>query len=144
VAAEIATMVTTEQLDGLRMMSVDPVDIVVSPKALALALVMPLLSGLFILFAVFGGYTIAVGMLGVDPGSFMTSMEGAIDFRQDVVVSLIKASIFGVLTGLIATYRGSISERSAAGVSAATTDTVVISSVVILIFDFFISGFWGT
>jgi len=124
-------------------MSIDPVDIVVSTKALSLALVMPLLSGLFIVFAVFGGYTIAVGMLGVDPGSFMTSMEGAIDFRQDVTVSLVKASTFGALTGLIATYRGSISERSAAGVSAATTDTVVIASVVILIFDFFISGLWG-
>jgi ABC transport permease subunit len=143
VAAEIASMVKDEQLDGLSMMSIDPVDIVVSPKALSLALVMPLLSGLFIVFAVFGGYTIAVGMLGVDPGSFMTSMEGAIDFRQDVLVSLLKASTFGALTGLIATYRGSISERSAAGVSAATTDTVVIASVMILIFDFFISGLWG-
>ncbi len=143
VAAEIASMVKDEQLDGLSMMSVDPVDIVVSPKALSLALVMPLLSGLFIVFAVFGGYTIAVGVLGVDSGSFMTSMEGAIDFRQDVLVSLIKASTFGALTGLIATYRGSISVRSAAGVSAATTDTVVIASVVILIFDFFISGLWG-
>jgi len=143
VAAEIATMVTTEQLDGLRMMSVDPVDLVVSPKALALALVMPLLSALFIVCAVFGGYTIAVGLLGVDPGSFMTSMESAVDFHKDVMVSLVKAMTFGALTGLIATYRGSISERSAAGVSAATTDTVVIASVVILIFDFFISGLWG-
>ena len=74
---------------------------------------------------------------------FMTSMEGAIDFRQDVVVSLIKSLTFGVLAGLIATYRGSISERSAAGVSAATTDTVVIASVMILIFNAFISGLWG-
>ena len=79
----------------------------------------------------------------VDPGSFMTSMDGAIDFRQDVTVSLVKAVVFGALIGLIATYRGSISERSAAGVSDATTDTVVIASVVILVFDFFITGLWG-
>ncbi len=56
IAAEIATMVTTEQLDGLRMMSIDPVDFVASPKALALLIVMPLLAGLFIVFALMGGY----------------------------------------------------------------------------------------
>lgn len=144
VAAEIATMVTTEQMDGLRMMSVDPVDIIVSPKALALALVMPLLSGLFIACAIFGGYTIAVGLLGVDPGSFMSSMQDAVEFREDVLQSLVKSVVFGGLVGLVATYRGFISERTAAGVSASTTDTVVVASVVILVFDFFISGFWGT
>jgi phospholipid/cholesterol/gamma-HCH transport system permease protein len=143
IAAEIATMVTTEQLDGLRMMSVDPVDFVVSPKALALLIVMPLLAGLFIVFALMGGYGVAVGMLGVDGGSFMSSMEGSIKFWNDVSGSFSKAITFGALTGLIATYRGYISEPTAAGVSAATTGTVVVGSVAILIFDFFLNGFWG-
>lgn len=143
IAAEIATMVTTEQLDGLRMMSVDPIDFVVSPKALALLLVMPLLVGLFIVFALAGGYGIAVGLLGVDGGSFTSSMEGAVEFWNDVVGCFSKAITFGALTGLIATYRGYISEPTAAGVSAATTGTVVIGSVAILIFDFFLNGFWG-
>jgi len=143
IAAEIATMVTTEQLDGLRMMSVDPIDFVVSPKALALLLVMPLLAGLFIVFALAGGYMIAVGLLGVDGGSFTGSMEGAVKFWNDVVGSFSKAITFGALTGLIATYRGYISEPTAAGVSASTTGTVVIASVSILVFDFFLNGFWG-
>ncbi len=143
IAAEIATMVTTEQLDGLRMMSVDPVEFVVSPKALALLLVMPLLSGLFIVFALAGGYAIAVGLLGVDGGSFMTSIEGAVKFSNDVLGCFSKAVTFGALTALIATYRGFISEPTAAGVSASTTGTVVIASVAILVFDFFLNGFWG-
>ena len=143
IAAEIASMVTTEQLDGLRMMSVDPVDFVVSPKALALLFVMPLLVGLFIVFALLGGYGIAAGLLGVDGGSFMSSMEGAVKFWDDVVGCLSKAITFGAVTGLIATYRGYISEPTAAGVSAATTGTVVIGSVSILVFDFFLNGFWG-
>jgi phospholipid/cholesterol/gamma-HCH transport system permease protein len=143
IAAEIATMVTTEQLDGLRMMSVDPVDFVVSPKALALLLVMPLLVGLFVVFALAGGYGIAVGLLGVDGGSFTGSMEGAVEFWGDVVGCFSKAITFGALTGLIATYRGYISEPTAAGVSAATTGTVVIASVSILVFDFFLNGLWG-
>jgi phospholipid/cholesterol/gamma-HCH transport system permease protein len=143
IAAEIATMVTTEQLDGLRMMSVDPVEFVVSPKALALLVVMPLLSGLFILFGLSGGYAVAVGLLGVDGASFTSSMEGAVEFSDDVIGSFTKAIVFGALTGSIATYRGYISEPTAAGVSASTTGTVVIASVAILVFDFFINGFFG-
>src|SRR5262249_41944167 len=65
VAAEIGAMVATEQLDGLRMMSVDPIDFVTQPKALALAISMPLLSALFIVFGLFGGYLVGVGLLGV-------------------------------------------------------------------------------
>ncbi len=143
IAAEIATMVTTEQLDGLRMMSVDPIDFVVSPKALALVIVMPLLVGLFVVFALAGGYGIAVGLLGVDGGSFSSSLNGAIQFWDDIVGCFSKAITFGALAGLIATYRGYISEPTAAGVSAATTGTVVIGSVAILVFDFFLNGFWG-
>ena len=143
IAAEIATMVTTEQLDGLRMMSVDPIDFVISPKALALLLVMPLLTGLFIVFALAGAYGIAVGMLGLDGGSFSSSMEGAVEFSKDIVGSIGKATVFGLLAGLIATYRGYTSEPTAAGVSAATTGTVVIASVAILIFDFFFNSLWG-
>ena len=143
IAAEIATMVTTEQLDGLRMMSIDPVDFVVSPKALALLLVMPLLVGLFVVFALGGVYGVAVGLLGVDGGSFTSSIEGAVEFWDDIVGCFLKAITFGALTGLIATYRGYISEPTAAGVSAATTGTVVIASVSILVFDFFLNGLWG-
>jgi phospholipid/cholesterol/gamma-HCH transport system permease protein len=132
-------MVVTEQLDGLRMMSVDPVDFVVSPKALALLVVMPLLSGMFIALSVFGGYATAVGLLGVEPGSFMGSLEDAVGFSEDVIGSLIKATVFGALAGLIATYQGYTSENTAAGVSSATTNTVVIASVAILISDFFIT-----
>lgn len=143
IAAEIATMVTTEQLDGLRMMSVDPIEFVVSPKALALVLVMPLLTGLFVLFALTGGYVIAVGLLGVDGGSFITTMESAVEFSRDVAQCFTKALVFGSLSGLIATYRGYISEPTAAGVSASTTGTVVIASVAILVFDFFVNGLWG-
>jgi len=142
-AAEIATMVTTEQLDGLRMMSIDPIDFVVSPKALALLIVMPLLVALFIVFALVGGYGIAVGLLGVDGNSFMNSMQNSVEFFDDVLGCFSKAITFGALTGLIATYRGYTSEPTAAGVSAATTGTVVIASVAILVFDFFLNGFWG-
>jgi len=141
--AEIGTMVATEQLDALRMMSVDPVDLIVTPRAVAMVCVMPLHSGLFIVCGLFGGYAVGVALMGVDPGSYMGSLRSAVDFHDDILGSLLKALIFGVLVGLIATYRGYTAAPTSAGVGAATTATVVVASVSILIFDYFITALWG-
>ena len=142
-AAGIASMVTTEQLDGLRMMSIDPIDFVISPKLLAMVVVMPLLNALFIVFAVFGGYLIGVTYLGLDGGQYVTSLEGAVDFENDIAGSVLKSLIFGMLVATIATYRGYTSEPTAAGVSAATTGTVVVGSIVVLLVDYVITALWG-
>jgi phospholipid/cholesterol/gamma-HCH transport system permease protein len=142
-AAEIASMVTTEQLDGLRMMSVDPIDFVVKPKALAMLIAMPMLNALFIVLALFGGYLVGVQLLGVDGGTYVSSMEGSINLEDDIAGTLLKSVIFGALVGMIATYRGYTSEPTSAGVSAATTGTVVTASVAILLFDYVITALWG-
>jgi phospholipid/cholesterol/gamma-HCH transport system permease protein len=141
--AEIGTMVATEQLDGLRMMSIDPVHFIVMPRATAMVVVMPLLSALFIVMGIFGGYLVGVGLMGVDGGAYMSSLESSVDFHDDVVGSLLKALVFGVLTGLIATYRGYTSRPTSAGVSAATTSTVVVASVTVLLVDYVITALWG-
>jgi len=141
--AEIGTMVATEQLDALRMMAVDPVDLVVTPRALAMVCVMPLLSALFIACGLLGGWLVGVGLMGVDPGSYMGSLRSAVDFRDDVLGSFLKAVVFGALVGLVATYRGYGAAPTSAGVGAATTSTVVVASVSILVFDYFITALWG-
>lgn len=141
--AEIGTMVATEQLDGLRMMSIDPVHYVVMPRAAAMAVVMPLLSALFIVMGIYGGYLVGVVLMGVDGGIYLSSLETTVDFRDDIVGSFLKASVFGVLTALIATYRGYTSAPTSAGVSAATTSTVVVGSVTILLVDYLITALWG-
>jgi phospholipid/cholesterol/gamma-HCH transport system permease protein len=142
-AAEIGSMVQTEQLDGLRMMSIDPVHYVVTPKIVALVVSMPLLSALFIVLGLFGGYLVGVMLLGVDPGSYVSSLESGIEFGADVVPSLVKSLVFGVLVALIATYRGYHAAPHAAGVSAATTSTVVVASVTTLIVDYFLTALLG-
>jgi len=142
-AAEIASMVTTEQLDGLRMMSIDPVDFVVAPKALALVIVMPLLAALFIVFALFGGYLVDVLLLGLHGGTYFSSLETSIEFGEDIVPSFSKSLVFGGLVAFISTYRGYTSEPTSAGVSAATTGTVVTASVCVLLFDYVITALWG-
>ena len=141
--AEIGTMVATEQLDGLRMMSINPVHLVVTPKTLAMIVVMPLLSALFILFGLGGGNFVGVTLMGLDGGTYVSSLQSAVDYYDDVVGSLLKALVFGILVGLIATYRGYTAKPTSAGVSAATTSTVVIGSVSVLIFDYFITALWG-
>lgn len=141
--AEIGSMVATEQLDGLRMMSINPIHLVVMPKAFAMVCVMPLLSALFIVFGLGGGYLVGVVLMGIDSGTYVSSLQSAVDYYDDVVGSLLKALVFGVLVGLIATYRGYTCAPTSAGVSAATTSTVVIASVSVLIFDYFITALWG-
>ena len=79
---------------------------------------MPLLSALFIVCGLFGGYLVGVRLMGLDAGNYMTSLQTAVDFRDDVLGSLLKALVFGVLVGLIATYRGYTSAPTSAGVSA--------------------------
>ena len=143
IAAEISAMVATQQLDGLRMMSIDPLDLVIAPKSLAMIIAMPLLSALFIVLALLGGYIVGVIFLGIDGGSYVSSLESAITFGDDVLGSLIKALVFGVLVALIATYHGYTAEPHSAGVSRATTSTVVTASVATLIVDYIITALWG-
>ena len=141
--AEIGAMVATEQLDGLRMQSIDPVHLVVAPKALAMATVMPLLTALFILCGLLGGYFAGVGLMGGDAGSYMSSLRSSVDFNTDVAGGLIKAVTFGIIIGTLATYRGYIAKPTAEGVASATTATVVIGSVTVLLVDYVITALWG-
>jgi phospholipid/cholesterol/gamma-HCH transport system permease protein len=142
-AAELGTMVATEQLDGLRMSSVDPVSLVVAPKAVGMTLVMPMLTAIFILCGLFGGYVVGVGLMGGDGGSYMASLRNSVDFHNEVAGCLIKSLVFGVLVGWIATFRGYTSAPNSEGVSNATTSTVVIGSVTVLLMDYVITALWG-
>jgi phospholipid/cholesterol/gamma-HCH transport system permease protein len=143
ITAEIGAMKATEQLDGLRMMAIDPVHFVAMPRALALAVSMPLLNALFIVFAIAGAYSIGVSLQGLDGGVYLAGLESAVRFGDDVGQSLLKSLVFGILLGLIATYKGHSCAPDAAGVARATTSTVVTASVVILLADYVITSLWG-
>lgn len=140
--AEIGSMKVSEQLDGLRMMSIDPIHFVVKPKAVALTLAMPMLSAIFTVSAIYGAYLVGVGLLGLDGGTYMSGLENAVRFREDVLQSFTKALVFGALLAIVATYRGYTCEANAAGVSRATTSTVVTTSVCILLADYVVTSWW--
>lgn len=143
ITAEIGAMKATEQLDGLRMMAIDPIHFVAMPRALALTLAMPLLNGLFIIFAIAGAYTVGVSLQGLDGGVYLSGLENAVRFGDDVGQSLLKSLVFGALLGMVATYKGHSCDPDAAGVARATTSTVVTASVCILLSDYVITALWG-
>ncbi|MHA7838926.1 MAG: MlaE family lipid ABC transporter permease subunit [bacterium] len=142
ITAEIGSMKATEQLDGLRMMAIDPMHFVVMPRAMALTVALPLLNGLFIALAIGGAYVVGVELQGLDGGVYLSGLEDAVLFRDDVGQSLVKSVVFGMLLGLVATYKGHACEPDAAGVARATTSTVVTASVCILLSDYVITAFW--
>jgi len=141
VTAEIGLMKATEQLNSMEMMAVDPVTRVVVPRFWAGVLTVPLLTSIFNIVGIFGGYLIAVELLGVDPGLFWSQMQDAVDFRLDVVNGLIKSAVFAVAIMLIAVFQGYYSDATAAGVASATTRTVVASALTVLALDFILTAF---
>jgi phospholipid/cholesterol/gamma-HCH transport system permease protein len=103
----------------------------------------PLPTSLFVAFGILGGWVVGVVVLGGDSGSYLSTLEQAVAFWEDVFGGVIKGVVFGVLVGFIATYRGFTAKATTAGVSEAATSTVVIASVATLIFDYFITALWG-
>ncbi|MCD6056091.1 MAG: mlaE [Gammaproteobacteria bacterium] len=138
--AEIGLMKTTEQLDSMEMMGVDPLWKIISPRFWAGFITMPILAVIFSAVAIGGGYVVGVDWLGVDGGSFWSNMQSAVDFRLDVVNGIIKSVVFGIVVTWIAIYQGYDTVPTAEGVSRATTRTVVYSSLAILGLDFILTA----
>ncbi|MBS3964961.1 MAG: lipid asymmetry maintenance ABC transporter permease subunit MlaE [Methylomonas sp.] len=138
--AEIGLMKATEQLSGMEMMAVDPVNRIISPRFLAGFLSMPLLAAMFSALGVMGGHLVGVGMLGVDDGAFWSQMQNNIDFKDDIINGVIKSVVFGFVVTWIALFEGYDAIPTAEGVSRATTRTVVNSAFAILGLDFILTA----
>lgn len=141
ITAEIGLMRSTQQIDAMEMMAVDPVRYVIAPRFLAAAIAMPLLCMVFSALAIMGAHWSAVLWLGLDNGIYWSSMVGSVDFGEDLLAGLFKALVFGVLIGLIAVYQGYTTQPTGEGVAYATTRTVIHSSIAVLAFDFVLTAF---
>ncbi len=138
--AEIGLMKATEQLSSMEMMGVDPLGEVVYAKWWAGVLSMPLLSMIFGMVAIWGGYWMGVLWLGVDGNIFWIGMQQAVDFSHDVLNGIIKSVVFGIAVVWIAVFQGYDAFPTASGVSDATTRTVVYSAMAILALDFILTA----
>jgi phospholipid/cholesterol/gamma-HCH transport system permease protein len=138
--AEIGLMKATEQLASLEMFGVDPLHRIVAPRFWAGMISLPLLVAIFSLVGIYGGHLVAVDWLGVYSGSYWGNMQQAVDFNEDVLNGMIKALVFAFLISWIALYQGYSCIPTSQGISAATTRTVVYSSLAILGFDFILTA----
>jgi phospholipid/cholesterol/gamma-HCH transport system permease protein len=139
-SAEIGLMKATEQLSGMEMMAVDPVQRVIAPRFLAAILSMPLLAAIFSAVGVYGGHLVGVGLLGVDDGAFWAQMQDKVDFHEDVLNGAIKSIVFGFVAGWIAVFEGYDAVPTAEGVSRATTQAVVHTALAVLGLDFVLTA----
>jgi len=138
VAAELATMRVTEQIDALVTMSIDPVRYLILPRVTAGVVMVPVLVVLSYLFGIFGGYATAVYAGGISGAKFLEGIH-LFFYVRDVAVGLFKAFIFGAVTSIMGCYFGYIAEGGAEGVGEAAIKSFVSSSVLILIADFFVA-----
>jgi phospholipid/cholesterol/gamma-HCH transport system permease protein len=141
VAAEIGLMKATSQIEAMQLMAIDPVKRIALPRFLAGMLSLPLLTALFNAFAILGAVIFSIGVMGLDPGIFWSKLQTGILFGKDFMGGVWKSVVFGGIVSLIAVYFGYYAKPTGEGVGNATTQTVVMSSVLVLIFDFIMTSF---
>ena len=138
-AAELGSMQSTEQIDALTVMAINPVQYLVSPRVLAGVVSFPLLTSIFDVIGIWGGYMIGVGLMGAPSGAYFNRIAATMT-GHDIATGLYKALVFGVIVMWVCCYKGYHAERMATGVSRATTEAVVLSSVLILAWDYFLTS----
>ncbi|WP_018140189.1 MULTISPECIES: lipid asymmetry maintenance ABC transporter permease subunit MlaE [unclassified Thioalkalivibrio] len=138
--AELGLMKTTEQLSAMEMMAVNPYRRIFAPRFVAGFVSMPLLAAIFSAVGVMGGYLVGVGLLGVDSGAYFSQMQSVTDWNEDVLSGVIKSIVFGFVVTWIAVFQGFNAQPTSEGISRATTQTVVVSSLAVLGLDFILTG----
>jgi phospholipid/cholesterol/gamma-HCH transport system permease protein len=138
-AAELGTMRVTEQIDALTSLATEPVQYLIVPRVLASIAMMPLLVLMGDAVGIYGGYLVAVDLLGANPVTYVDNSFKYLTVQDDVVSGLIKAAVFGLVFSLIACVRGYDTRGGAEGVGRATTRAVVSGSLSVLLTDFFLT-----
>lgn len=140
-AAAIGTMRVTEQIDALRTLSTNPFKYLIAPRVIAGVLMLPFLVLIADIIGVLGGYLVSVHSLGFSPGPYISNTFKFLE-RIDVVSGLTKSAFFGYVIAVMGCYFGYNSRGGAEGVGVATTNAVVAASIVILLLNYVITGWF--
>lgn len=138
-AAELGTMKITEQIDALRTLCINPVQYLIVPRVLASTLILPFLTVFAMLCGIVGGYIYSTYVLELNPTVYTTSIQQHAEL-SDIAGGLIKSAFFGLIVAWIGTYMGYTTHGGARGVGSATTRSVVIGSILIVIANYFLSS----
>ena len=139
--AEIGLMRAGEQLTALEMMAVDPLRRILAPRFVGGVIALPLLTAVFSAVGILGGYAVGVLLIGVDAGAFWSQMQSGVDVLKDVGNGMVKSLVFGVAVTFIALYQGYQSAPTPEGVARATTRTVVMGSLMVVVARFATADF---
>ncbi|WP_455243803.1 MlaE family ABC transporter permease [Petrachloros mirabilis] len=137
--AEIGIMRITEQIDALDTMAINPLQYLIAPKLVAGLIGVPLLVAIFDVVGIYGGYLVGVDLLGGNGGAYWNSIESAVEWK-DVYGGILKSISFGLIVSWICCYKGFFTKQSAEGLGTATTEAVVLASVLILVWDYFLTS----
>ncbi|MBZ4672599.1 ABC transporter permease [Deferribacterales bacterium Es71-Z0220] len=140
ITAELGTMRVTEQIDALYSLAVEPVQYLILPRIIAGLIVMPILNAVAVFCGTIGGYFVGVNILGINKTLYLQNMYRYVDVG-DFYNGMIKALVFGLILTLVGSYKGFYTKGGAAGVGQATTESVVLSCVLILVFDYILTAF---
>jgi len=138
-AAELGTMRVTEQIDALIVMALNPIKYLVTPRVIASFLMLPVLTIISDFVGIVGGWLVGVKLLGINEGAFINKMVKYVDL-EDIYNGLVKAACFGLILSTVACYKGFYTSGGAEGVGRSTTESVVISSVSILVADYVLTS----
>jgi phospholipid/cholesterol/gamma-HCH transport system permease protein len=143
--AEIGIQRISEQIDALTTMRIDPIGYLISPRIAAAIISFPILTGLFDLVGIFGGYVSGVVLLGGDSGAYLYRMDASVDW-VDVRGGFIKSIVFAILVITLCCFQGYFTHMrrdsfGAKSVSLSTTSAVVLSCVMILVSDYVVTSF---
>lgn len=138
-AARLGTMRVNEQIDALDVMGVNTKQYLIGPRIAAAVVCMPLLTAIFDFVAMVGSYFLVVYLVELDEAIFLQKIRETLEFRH-IVEGLIKSAVFGLVFGLICTYRGFFTTGGAKGVGEATNRGVVMSMVMIIVLDYFLTN----
>jgi phospholipid/cholesterol/gamma-HCH transport system permease protein len=138
-AAELGTMRVTEQIDALQTLATDPVKYLIFPRITAGIIMVPLLTIFADSAGYLGGYFVGVKLLGINETLFIRNTLDLVEL-SDVSNGFLKALVFGLIITLIGCYKGFYTSGGAAGVGRATTQAVVLASITVIIFDYFLTA----
>ncbi len=138
ISAELGSMSVSQQIDAMRALGTDPIRKLVVPRVIALILMLPLLTVAADILGLIGGGVVASSMFNQDPQVFASSVRVGLS-TSDLISGLIKPLFFGLIIGAVACHKGLTTTGGTVGVGRSTTNAVVIGSIWVIIFDFFLS-----
>jgi phospholipid/cholesterol/gamma-HCH transport system permease protein len=139
-AARLGTMRVTEQIDALEVMGVNPKQYLISPRIVASVIAVPMLTAIFSFVALIGSYFVSVRLLGIDEAIFFHKLQYYVD-PEDFYQGIVKGAFFGFIFSTVCCFRGFYTTGGAKGVGDATNQGVVVSMILIIVVDYFLTNF---